>query len=37
MYNVCVHTYIVVDPVPCGEISRVAYIVMSWLKYVVTF
>ena len=29
---------IVVDPVPCGEISRAAfYIGMSWLKYAATF
>ena len=37
MYNACAHTYIVVDPVPCGEISRAAFIGMSWLKYAATF
>ena len=37
MYNVCVLTYIVVDPVPCGEISKAAFIGMSWLKYAATF
>ena len=28
------HAYIVVDPLPCGEISRAVFI---WMKYVVTF
>ena len=34
----CAHTYThtAVDPVPCGEISRAAFIGMNWLKYVVT-
>ena len=36
-YNVRAHTYIVVDPLPCSEISRAAFIGMSWLKYEVTF
>ena len=37
MYHVRAHMYIVVDPVPCGEISMVAFIGMSRLKYAVTF
>ena len=37
MYNARAHTYTVVDPVPCGAILRVAFIGMSWLKYVTTF
>ena len=37
MYNARAHTYIVIDPVPCGEISRVAFIGMCWLKYVARF
>ena len=32
MNNACVHTYIAVDPLPCGEISRVAFIGMICLK-----
>ena len=32
------HTYnIIVNPVPCGEISRAAFIRMSSLKYAATF
>ena len=26
MYNARVHTYVVTNPLPCGEISRVAFI-----------
>ena len=37
MCNACVHMYVVVDPLPCGEVSRVASLGMSWLKYAVTF
>ena len=35
----CVHIHIiiVVDPVPCGEVLRMAFIRMNWLKYAVTF
>ena len=36
-HNARSHTYIVVDPVPCSEISRAAFIGMSWLKYAATF
>ena len=36
-YNARAHTYIVVDPMPCGEISRAAFIGMSWLKYAAIF
>ena len=36
-YNARAHTFIVVDPVPCGDISRVAFIRMCWLKYGATF
>ena len=36
-YNARVHADIVVDPVPCGEISRVAFIGMCWLKYAAIF
>ena len=36
-YNARAHTYIVVDPVPCGEILRAAFIGMSWLKYAAIF
>ena len=36
-YNARAHTYIVVDPVPCGEISRAAFIGMCWLKYASRF
>ena len=32
-----VPVYIAVDPVPCDEILRAAFIGMSWLKYAVTF
>ena len=32
-----VHTYIIVNPVPCGAISRAAFIGMNWLKYVARF
>ena len=32
-YNVRALTYIVIDPVTCGEISRVVFIGISWLKY----
>ena len=37
MYNACVNTHIVVDSLPCGDILRVAFIGVSWLKYAVTF
>ena len=36
-YNAHAHMHIVVDPVPCGEILRAAFIGMSWLKYAATF
>ena len=36
-YNSRAHTYIDVDPVPCSEISRVAFIGISCLKYAATF
>ena len=36
-YNARVHTYIVVDPLPCGNISGVAFIGVSWQKHVATF
>ena len=36
-YNVCAHTYIVVDSVSCSEILRAAFIGMGWLKYAATF
>ena len=35
--RVRVHTYIAVDPIPCGEISRVAFIGKSLQKHVATF
>ena len=36
-YNTCVHTYIIVDPLPCGEILRAVFTWMSWLNSAVTF
>ena len=33
IYNACVQMYIIVDPVPCGEILRAVFIGMSRLKY----
>ena len=36
MYNVCVHVYVVIDPVKCGAILKVSFIRMSWLEYIVT-
>ena len=38
-WHICAyaHMYIIADPVPCSEILRVAFIGMSWLKYVATF
>ena len=35
--HVRIDIIIVVDPVPCGEISRDAFIEMSWLKYAAEF
>ena len=29
--------YTVVDPLPCGEITRAAFNGVSWLKYAATF
>ena len=36
-YNACARAFIVVDPVPCGDILRVVFIRMCWLKYAATF
>ena len=36
-YNALSHMYIAVDPSPCGEISRAAFIGTSWQKYVARF
>ena len=37
--DVCAYNimYIVVNPLPCGEISRAVFIGTSWLKYVARF
>ena len=32
MNTVLAHTYVVLDPLPCGEISRAAFIGMIYLK-----
>ena len=36
MYNARVHTYVAVDPLPCGEILRLAFIGESLQKHAVT-
>ena len=36
-YYACAHTYIAVDPLPCGEILGAAFIGVSWQKHVATF
>ena len=36
-YNACVYAYIAVDPLPCGEISRAAFIGMSIQKHAARF
>ena len=37
MYNARAHMYIAVDPLPCSEISRAAFIGKSLQKHVATF
>ena len=32
IYNACAHTHNVVDPIPCGGISRAAFMGTSWLN-----
>ena len=36
-YNACARTYIAVDPLPCGEISRAAFIGKSLQKHAARF
>ena len=36
-YTARVHTYIIGDPVPCGEISRMAFSGTSYLKHAARF
>ena len=36
-YNACAHTYIAGDPLPCGEISRAAFIGMISEKHAAIF
>ena len=35
--HVCLNMYIAVDPLPYGEISRVAFIGISWKKHAATY
>ena len=35
--HVCLNMYIAVDPLPYGEISRVAFIGISWKKHAAAF